>query len=58
MKLNGIERNGKTSHALELEGLILLKWPYASKNLLNFKKRNSDPTQRTLRILHGGKEEN
>ena len=23
-----IQRNGKMSHALRLEGLVLLKWPY------------------------------
>ena len=28
-----IQRNGKLSHALELEELILLKWPYYPKQL-------------------------
>ena len=30
-KLKMIQRNGKISHALALEELVLLKWPYYPK---------------------------
>ena len=30
-KLKMIQRNGKTSHALGLKELVLLKWPYCAK---------------------------
>ena len=32
-KLKMIQRNGKISHALGLEELIMLKWPYYPKQL-------------------------
>ena len=35
MKLKMIQRNGKIFHALGLEELILLKWPYYPKKSTN-----------------------
>ena len=45
-----IQRNGKISHALGLEELILQKWPYYSKqstNLVRFLSNYHDIFNRT-----------
>ena len=43
-KLKIIQRNGKISHALGLEDLLFLKWPYYPKQYIGLKRLLSNYT--------------